>query len=261
MVRQLHTMFFSPTGGTAQVVKAVAESIGDAAIQHDVTLPSVRAEAVEFGADDVLVVGVPVFSGRVPAVAANFLEGVRGDSTPVVLVAVYGNRAYEDALLELCNICRARGFRCVAAGAFIAQHSMTPLLGTGRPDAVDLEAARVFGAAAAASLSMAENWAGELDVPGNCPYRERSSLPVMGPTTAEACRGCGVCAERCPTNAIDLDDFTTVDPERCILCGSCVKRCPEGAKSFIHPEYLKLIHKLETNFATPRKEPEWFVRQ
>jgi len=260
MGRQLHTLFFSPTDGTARVITAVTEGIGGDGVQHDVTLPAGRESTMAFGIDDVLVIGVPVYSGRVPALVADYLGSIQGEATYAVLVAVYGNRAFEDALLELRDICERRGFRCVAAGAFIAEHSMAADVGANRPDAADIEAARAFGAAVAAKLSAAENEAlVGLDIPGNRPYRERSSLPVIGPETSGTCIKCGVCAERCPTGAINFDDFSTTDSELCILCGSCVKRCPVAAKSFAHPEYLQIVQRLRANLSAVRNEPVGFI--
>ena len=41
--------------------------------------------------------------------------------TPAVLVVVYGNRAYDDALLELSDIATGAGFVPLAAGAFVGE--------------------------------------------------------------------------------------------------------------------------------------------
>lgn len=54
-------------------------------------------------------------------------------------VVVYGNRDYEDALLELHDILSENGFVVVAAGAFVARHSIFPDVAAGRPDRDDLD--------------------------------------------------------------------------------------------------------------------------
>lgn len=48
----------------------------------------------------------------------------------------------------------------------------------------------------------------------------------------EACIGCGTCVERCPMDAITLeDDVAHVTEERCIGCGVCAHLCPADPKA------------------------------
>lgn len=65
------------------------------------------------------------------------LETLRGTGTPALLAAVYGNRAVDDALLEMKNALSARGFRTVAAAEIVAPHSLNTKIGEGRPDGKD----------------------------------------------------------------------------------------------------------------------------
>ena len=260
-MRRTRTLFFSPTGGTAKLANAVAAGFGLEVEPHDFTLPRAREEAVTFAAGDVAVIATPVYAGRVPPLVAEHLASVDGDGIPAVLLVVYGVRAFDDALIELYDICRGRGFACVAAGAFVAEHSYTARVGAFRPDEDDLAAARAFGVAAGkklASLPSLDRLA-ELEVPGERPYREVPAMPPMAPETSGACSLCGVCARRCPVAAISFDDFRTVDPERCLRCSGCVKRCTRQAKSFPHPAYLQRVEMLEANFADVRREPELFI--
>jgi ferredoxin len=45
----------------------------------------------------------------------------------------------------------------------------------------------------------------------------------------EECVACGTCEERCPMDAITVDDVACVNTERCIGCGVCVAGCEVGA--------------------------------
>jgi ferredoxin len=261
MTGTLHSLFFSPTDGTAKLVRAVTEGFGHGAVAHDITLPLGRDTGLAFEQRDAVVIGVPVYAGRVPPTAARYLDRVRGNGACAVLVGVYGNRAFEDALLELRDLCLGRGFRCLAAGAFVAEHSYTAEVATGRPDREDLRSARTFGAEAAAKLRHHPGPAGlpALSVPGNFPYKDLAPRVAMAPGTGEDCAGCLTCAEHCPTGAISFEDPHQVDPDRCIRCCSCVKRCPLKAKSFHHPVFLERRAALAATLSRLRREPEFFL--
>ena len=142
MHRCTTALYFSPTGGTRTYVRAVAAAMPHMGGEVDLTRPEERRKVHMFGADDVVVLGVPVYYGRVPEVPG-LLDGLQGEETPAVLLAVYGNRLIDDALAELSDLCAARGFRPLAAGAFVAPHTFSAKVAMGRPNAGDLAAALV----------------------------------------------------------------------------------------------------------------------
>lgn len=262
MSRTVHTLFFSPTDGTARTVAAIANGFdGGDVVAHDLTLPAGRRTGLRFGTDDVVVFGMPVWVDRVPRPVVPFFGELDGQDTPAIVSVVYGNRDYGDALLELCNLVEQRGFRIVAAGAFVGEHSTAPAVGANRPDTADLAAAKAFGAAAAAKLAGITNPAklAVIDVPGAFPYKSLPERVPMAPETSDACTQCAVCAEHCPTAAISFDDFKTIDIDRCVRCSSCVKRCPVSAKTFTHPVYLQTRERLTANFAAVRREAETYL--
>lgn len=45
----------------------------------------------------------------------------------------------------------------------------------------------------------------------------------------ELCVGCGNCIERCPVDAITLDDVALINRDLCLGCGLCAGVCPEEA--------------------------------
>ena len=133
-IKKAYSLTFSPTGGTKKIAEHIASAVCERSEFLDVT---VKAQDTDFGAEDFVVIAVPVFGGRVPSPVAERLSHVSAQNTPAAIVAVFGNRAYEDALLELRGMAEARGFKVMAAGAFIARHSIVPEFGEGRPDAAD----------------------------------------------------------------------------------------------------------------------------
>ena len=260
----LHLVHFSPTQTTARVLQAIAHGMAQPATVLDITHQVDLAR--EFAQQEVVVVGVPVYGGRVPALAAQRLAHLTGNGTPAVAVVVYGNRAYEDALLELQQLLAAQGFDVVAAAAFIGEHSFsTPELPIAqhRPDAADLAKAAAFGQdivqAITQRLTAGIDTSHSLALPGNTPYKERSPSSRIVPQTDPAlCGGCMSCVDSCPTGAISPTDPCATDADLCIRCAACIKGCPSGARAITHTGMLDFIRTLQQNCQT-RREPECFV--
>ncbi len=251
---KVNILYFSATYTTKRVVEAVATGISDEVVAYDITNDT-KTDMVQIPHDELLVVGVPVYAGRVPAMAVERLRRFRGEQTPVVVVAVYGNRHYDDAVLELHDLMTACGFRTVSAGAFIAQHSIFPKVGAARPDRADMAAIRSFSEKTAALV--ASDY-GEIDIPGNRPYKMPGSIPIW-PTASRRCNGCGTCARLCPTGAIDPAAPKGVDKAKCIKCGRCIVVCPAKARRFYGITYSLAAGRFNVAFAVRRENEVWFA--
>lgn len=260
-MENINILYFSATGTTAKIVKEIAKGMGKISMEYDITLPVNRQKEMVFNSNDLVIIGVPVYVGRVPGFLIDYFAKIKGNNTKAVFITVYGNRDYDDALLELKDTFEKRGFIGVAAGAFIGEHSNTTKVATGRPDKEDLGIALKFGMEIKEKL---DNWHAyvpikRLEVKGNFPYKERVPKPPMIPETDDKCIKCGVCAQYCPMDAIDFNNFTEIDAAKCIRCSSCVKKCPVNAKSIKHEEFISFTKWLIDNCGTVRKEPELFV--
>ena len=254
MERKTAAIWFSPTGGARAYVRAVAAALPGPVEELDLTRPAVRRETHAFTAGDVVVIGVPVYYGRVPAVPA-LLDSLRGEDTPAVLLAVYGNRAIDDALAELADLAAARGFKVLAAGSFVAPHTFSARVGAGRPSGADLAAAAELGQKAADKL--AGPWAPPA-LPGSRPYKEFKTAPFY-PVGDGKCVSCGACARACPVEAIDPAAPRETDPARCIRCLACMKACPTGSRHVDHPGLAATTAWLEENFLCPERPAELFL--
>ena len=173
--RNPHLYFFSPTGGTQRVAGLFAENLNAADACTDIT---VHAEAKTFSADDCLLVFFPVYGGRVPGPCLARMRALRGTDTPAVLVAVFGNRAVDDALLEMRDTLTPLGFRVIAAAEVIAPHSVNTDIAAGRPDAADRAKIEGFCTQLAARSRR----------PGRDRRARRSGLPRLQRPAAQADR-------------------------------------------------------------------------
>ena len=181
---------FSPTGGTKKVADAIAAGFSIPVVEMDLT----RADsAVTLGEKDALMAVLPVFAGRVPQISLERLSALKGNGQKAVAVVVYGNREFDDALLETRDALEANGFQVIAAAAFIAEHSMARSIAAGRPDPEDEALCRQF----AADVMAKADDAAPVRVPGNTPYKELKPS-AFHPAASENCVKCGVCAQQCP---------------------------------------------------------------
>lgn len=230
-----YNIYFSPTGGTKAVVQYMGNQFGEAT---DLDLSREMAPC-KMLAEDFCVIGVPSFGGRVPGIATQRLRQLQGDHTPAVILTTYGNRAYEDTLLELKDTLEERGFICIGAAAVVTQHSIMREFGQGRPNEEDFRAMAGF----AEEIKGRLNHPRSVTVPGNRPYKEVRVAP-MGITVGENCRGCGLCAESCPVQAIPAEDPRATDTAKCISCMRCVALCPVQAKACDGAKVQMLTEKL-----------------
>jgi len=107
-----YSIYFSPTGGT----KKVTDILGNALASDWKEIDLCREVApMDLTAEDVCLVSVPSYGGRVPGIALNRLTAIKANGAKAVLVCVYGNREWEDTLTELQDTLESCGFVCAAA--------------------------------------------------------------------------------------------------------------------------------------------------
>lgn len=235
---RIFTITFSPTGGTQRVADRLSESLGQNRQSVDLCDRFLNAASLSFDPTDICVIAVPSFAGRVPAAAAERLQQLNGNGAMAIPVAVYGNRAYEDTLLEMKHILSGQGFRCIAAVAAIAEHSMLRQYAAGRPDAQDMAELDLFAGKILAAIRSG-NLSGDLSVPGNFPYRDIGAF--LKPEVTDACVSCGVCADMCPAGAIPADEPSTTHLDACISCVRCISICPMQARR-LNPAMLEAVN-------------------
>lgn len=252
-------VFFSPTHTSARIARAVAEGIGmDRRIETDLTLDT--SDTPLPVKDELTVIAAPVYGGRIAPVALQRIKRLKAENAPAILIAVYGNRDYEDALLELRDTAIGLGFTPLSAGAFIGEHSYSSdryPVAAGRPDESDLQKAVAFGKESLEKLGKTGFRDGSLFVKGNYPYKVVQAGKPSCPVCTESCFACGECVDVCPTRAIRISAdgcHIETDIDRCIRCCACVKVCPNQARIYENP-FAAILHEK----CSARREPELFL--
>jgi ferredoxin len=264
-VKQVKLIYFSPTGTTQKVLESIAEGIAVEDIEHiNLTLPEGAQQTIPPFSDELVIIGAPVYGGRLPVDVINRFKQLKGRNTLAILIVVYGNREFEDALLELKNLAIEFGFSPVAGGAFIGEHSFATKavpIANGRPDSLDVQNAMDFGVKVKDKVTalQAPDALMDLEIPGRFPYKADGarSMAVSPVTQEDTCTVCGTGASVCPTAAISINESVATKIELCIRCCACIKYCPEEARVMEDEMWKNIANWLNEN-CSARKEPQVF---
>jgi flavodoxin/NAD-dependent dihydropyrimidine dehydrogenase PreA subunit len=254
-INSLKLVYFSATGTTKKIVQEIGRGIGyDVSDVVDITKPGARKQRLQTSENELLIIGVPVYEGRVQDNALNWLQTIEAHNTPTACIVVYGNRAYDDALIQIKNILIKRKCVPIACAAFVAQHTFsshkTPIA-HGRPDADDLNQAKLFGENIRKKMFAIESISSfaDVDVPGDAALQTKlhmGNVVAKGPRSlyerrcfflidvAETCTQCGICADVCPVGAIDPENSATVDQDKCIQLSQPYQKVMILATSLYH---------------------------
>lgn len=245
---------FSPTGGTRNAGRLVAARLGVPVEEVDVTANCPERSCAS---DELTIFAFPVYGGRIPAPMAENVKNIHGNGTPALMLAVFGNRAVDDAYAEMSDIAEKQGFISVAGAEFIAPHSVDKSYGAGRPDYRDIEIMDEFARKLKEKLEAMEV-PQHLELPGNRPYRDYNGIPVKPKYKAKKCLHCNACFSHCPTGAIDISRPDEIDSEKCISCMGCVSVCKKGARYV--PLLMRFAGKMFLKKAcSERQEPKYYI--
>ncbi len=243
-------IIFSPTGGTEKVADIIGRKLSGNIVKIDLCDFRTDFSKFEISKEDMVLIAMPSFGGRAPAAAIERLKQINGNSARCTLVCVYGNRAYEDTLAEMEDAAKMCGFRVIAAVSAVAEHSIISKYASGRPDASDEKQLVSFA-------DKILNKDGDVVfIPGNRPYKKSGGVPLI-PKPGKECVKCGLCAEKCPVNAIEARGFTA-DSGKCISCMRCVKQCPHSARK-VNGAMVSAAALAIKKACSERKENELFL--
>ena len=288
---KINVYYFSPTGGTLQVVQHIAERVGEAlhieVEYHSYTLPQGREELPVFDADDIVIWATPVYAGRIPNKTLDFVRSAltHSSNNPLkqscnfsVALVTFGNRAYDNTLAELVGLMQEGGMQPVGAAAVVARHAFSDTLGAGRPNEEDLTALDRFADHVAEKIKEDQKHlhnqaitqsSNHLTVPGEAhpekyytPLKTNSApagfLKAKPSCDPDRCTRCGKCNDVCPMGSIAVTDGIPTFDGICIKCQACRRICPTGAIAFTDPEYLSHVAMIERTFAEPKRS-EFYI--
>lgn len=257
-INEVCLITFSPTHTSKRVGGAIVRGIGCENVQcFDLTLP-LDNDGGRVPSDALAVITVPVYGGHVPPLAVERMKTLTVQDTPAVIAVVYGNRAYDKALVELDALVSGLGFKVIAGATFVGEHSYSSEaypIAAGRPDADDRMFAEQFGGKVQAKVAAAADKEHLYGVDVARIQRPRQpliplfrfiykfiklrksgvALPRTPQVQADLCTHCGYCTTHCPNAAIVKGDECHTIAERCIRCCACVKGCPQKARTYDTP--------------------------
>ncbi len=248
---------FSPTGGTQKVADAITQVWSSEVQNEDLSDTSKNFTSVNIEKDDFVLIAVPSFGGRVPAVAIERLARVKGNGAKCAIVCVYGNRAYEDTLIELKDTAEKSGFSVIAAVAAIAEHSIMHQYATGRPNQEDVKILRDYSKKILEKFNSSISSETPITVPGNSIYKKASAGGIV-PKAEKSCVLCGLCAQNCPVSAIDIKNPKITDSKKCISCMRCISICPENARK-VSSAFVAVASLAIKKACSAKKECELYI--
>lgn len=248
---------FSPTGGTKKVVEIITEEWKEPTAFVDLSDAGMEPSKIVINQEDIALVAVPSYGGRIPELVAERLMKIHGNQARCIIVCVYGNRAYEDTLVELQDIVEKCEFRIVAGISAVAEHSIMHQYATGRPDDEDAKELRGFARKIRDRLANEKTPQTVPEIPGNRPYKKSGGAGLV-PKATKDCIRCGLCAKNCPAQAISRENLKTADSGKCISCMRCVVNCPKSARK-VNGAMVSVVALAIKKACSERKGNELFI--
>ncbi len=244
----MYNITFSATGRTQKVADGFCSGFEKV---EKIDLSAADFQDITLAEGDFCLVAASVYGGRIPAVAVENILKIKANGAKAVVMAVYGNRAYDDALAEIKAAARKAGFAVCGAVAALARHSLLPVVAADRPDEDDVKLLKEFAQEMAQHTEIKD-----FAVPGTVPQKIAGGMPVH-PKADKSCVKCGLCSEKCPVSAIPKDNPQLTDKTKCITCMRCAEICPHSARKLM-PAVIGVANPIMKKVWGAHKEIEFY---
>lgn len=226
-----YVFYFSPTGGTRFAAAELAKTLE--ADEIDITVRCLEMNMTE---DDLAIFFVPVYAGRIPIPVHERMCHIKCNNTPAILVACYGNRAVDNALMEMSDLVKRKGFRVVGGAEIVTPHAFNPEIGQFRPDQEERQQLADF-----VNKIIAQPVMKDVEMPGDPSYKDKKPMKLpLYPKPAKECIGCGICFNNCPMHAIS-EVKMKVKKKSCISCMRCIDMCSTSSRHL--PKHQEIMAK------------------
>ena len=248
---KLSKVYFSPSGTTEKIVNEVAKNFNMNRENYDLLSFDSKKEF----SNELVIIGVPVFDGRIPKLACKRLSNIKGNNTKAIVILNYGNIDYGNALLELTELLKKNRFNIMGVATTVSQHSQFNKIGQNRPDASDLDKINEFSQKIVEKLK--NNTENEIFVNGYKPYPNYITSSFNVNCDEDLCTECMDCVYTCPEEAISEETPTKTHLDDCTRCTTCINVCPENARSFGGDAYQQEMENAISQ-GMQRKEAEFY---
>jgi len=192
-------IYFSPTDTTKNVLDVIVKEL-NIPIEKEYNLTNYEFKDFSYQfKNEIIVLGFPVYSGRVPKTALNRFKNITGNNSKMIICTTFGNRDYDNALMEIFELFLKNGFDIIGMCACVTTHSIVNSIGKNRPNKDDYDIIKSFCKNILNKIN--DNYQGSIQYKIVEPFRKYQRLPIR-PKGNNQCKKCGICVKNCPENAI-----------------------------------------------------------
>ena len=127
MIKKVIGLYYSPIGGTKMMTEKIARDLAGKLCDFSpervcfdcYDLEDDSISSLDLNDENVVVIGTPVYMGKIPLPAAKAIRKIKGDDVMTLVSVSYGGRSYGNALFELQHCAENAGFKVIGAGAFM----------------------------------------------------------------------------------------------------------------------------------------------